>query len=372
MEDLHKHKFIVFCSDHYNPLGVCRSLGEKGLSPIVILVGEKSILVAKSKYVKTIHKVSTIEDGLTYLIKAYGNCTLNPFVYSCSDDIQSILDYNYELLKDKFYFFNAGENGRINYYMEKIAITNLAENCGIPKPKGCVLKCGELPKNLSYPVLTKVTKSTKGAWKNDVFICKSEMELSNAYKKIKAEEVLVQEYINKKNEICLDGFSINGGEEIWMPYTSEYIRFTPKGYGNYMWIKPFTNEIIKQQVSNIIKEVRFSGIFSVEILIDFEDNLYFLEVNFRNSTWSYAYTYAGLNLPYYWAKSTLEGYIDYASVTLRNKPFKAMAEFNDYQESVKTGKVSFWKWLKDFISCEVSFVYNNKDIIPFLSRLFLK
>lgn len=34
---LRKHKFIVFSQDHYNPLNVIRSLGEKGLNPISIL-----------------------------------------------------------------------------------------------------------------------------------------------------------------------------------------------------------------------------------------------------------------------------------------------------------------------------------------------
>ena len=35
--ELKKHKFIVFSQDHYNPLDVIRSLGEKNLNPISIL-----------------------------------------------------------------------------------------------------------------------------------------------------------------------------------------------------------------------------------------------------------------------------------------------------------------------------------------------
>ena len=37
-KELSKHKFIVFCSDHYNSLGVVRSLGEAGIASIVILI----------------------------------------------------------------------------------------------------------------------------------------------------------------------------------------------------------------------------------------------------------------------------------------------------------------------------------------------
>ena len=40
---LRKHKFIVFSQDHYNPLNVIRSLGEKGVNPISILYTYKSL-----------------------------------------------------------------------------------------------------------------------------------------------------------------------------------------------------------------------------------------------------------------------------------------------------------------------------------------
>ena len=52
---IYKHKFIVFAIDHFNSLGIIRSLGEKGINPIVVLYGEKSKLVQKSKYINFIH-----------------------------------------------------------------------------------------------------------------------------------------------------------------------------------------------------------------------------------------------------------------------------------------------------------------------------
>lgn len=78
-----------------------------------------------------------------------------------------------------------------------------------------------------------------------------------------------------------------------------------KIYGPYMVLRPFFDERVMSKVKAILKEVGFTGIFSVVFLIDQDDNLYFLEVNFRNSTWSYAYTRGGYNMPYLWAKATL-------------------------------------------------------------------
>lgn len=362
------HKFIVFCVDHYNPLGMCRSLGEEGIRPIVILIGEHPVLINHCKYVKTLHMVKTPKDGLTLLINRYGNEPEKPFVLTGSDDLTELLDQHYDDLIDKFYFFNAGAKGMISYYMNKETICDLAQKCGLDKPNGEILHRGEVPASLKYPIITKVTMSIKGAWKKDVHICKDKQELIDVWPNIKANEILAQEYIVKKNELCVDGFSINGGAEVCFPNTSEYIRFTKDGYGNYMWIKPYEDAEVREKIKHIMRETNFSGIFSLECLIDQNDKLHFLEVNFRNSTWSYAYTFAGLNLPYHWAKATLEGHIDYSGIHLITKPFRAMAEINDFREAAR--KVGFMKWFWQFMTVDVHYTFNKKDMKPFFAELF--
>ena len=80
-EELALHKFIVFCGDHYNPLGVVRSLGEKKIYPIVILVAKNPHTVNLSRYAKKIHRVIDIESGLKILLQIYGSEKKKPFVY---------------------------------------------------------------------------------------------------------------------------------------------------------------------------------------------------------------------------------------------------------------------------------------------------
>ncbi len=370
MDDLRNHKCIVFGGDHYNPLGICRSLGEEGIRVYYVLIGKESTLIKRCKYIKALYYVNSSEEGLTLIMKEFGSETFKPFIFTAADDTTELLDQHYDELKDKFYFFNGGGKGVITKYMNKEEICNVAEKCGIPKPKGEVLKRGEYPKTLRYPIITKVTMSVKGAWKKDVHICQNEEELREAWNLIKADEILCQEYIEKKNELCVDGFSIKGGEEVIFPNTSEYIRFTKDGYGNYMWIKPYNNTEVRKKIHNIIKETNFSGVFSLECLIDKGDNLYFLEVNFRNSTWSYAYTYAGLNLPYQWAMATLNGKIDVKELHIKKEPFKAMAEFNDITNARHDYNIGVWTWLKQAWNCDVLFVYNKRDMAPFLSIVF--
>ena len=94
---------------------------------------------------------------------------------------------------------------------------------------------------------------------------------------------------------------------------------------------------------------------------------YFLEVNFRASTWNYALTVGGANQPYYWAKSTLMGRIPSEEMTLRDKPFKAIVEPSDFKRNIR--KLGLFKWLMDLKSAECHYYYNKKDPWPFIFYL---
>lgn len=42
-------------------------------------------------------------------------------------------------------------------------------------------------------------------------ICNNEEDLLAVYKTINTDKILVQEYVQKKNELCINGMSISGG-----------------------------------------------------------------------------------------------------------------------------------------------------------------
>lgn len=364
-----QHKHICLVEDHYNPLGIVRSLGEVGIKPIVILCSQKPYLVNKSKYVGELHQFSTIEDGLQFIIKKYGNEKLKPFIYNGSDNVTLLLDKNYLLLKDKFYFTHG--HGGIEKYLQKYDITKTAEKFGLNIPKEELLNVGEIPSTLNYPVFTKATTSSNGGtWKDQAFICHNEDELKKAYSKIKSSKILVQEYIEKKNELCIDGISINGGEQVYMPYACHYYRFKEDSYGNYMYFFPFSDSELIEKIKSVIKAAQFTGIFCIEFLVDQKNDNYFLEVNFRNSGWSYAFTYGGFNLPVRWAISTIENNL-YLNDFKPLQHFNAMAEFSDFRDFVlKKKTLSFKQWLTEFRNCECCFIHNKKDMAPFYSELF--
>ena len=370
--ELKKHKFIVFCSDHYNPLGIVRSLGEKGIRPIVVLNIEnvKPSLIVKSKYPQIIHKVDSAKSGRELSVDKYGNeKDCKPFIYSSSDDICQLLDENYDRLKDSFFFFHGKYQGIVSYYLKKDNINALAIQKGGSVLKNEVIKKGEMPKTLRFPIITKALSSTLYAWKDEMHICKNEDELKGIFKDLRSEKILTQEYIYKKNELCLDGFSINGGEEVYIPYFSSYLRFSDMSYGGYMELRPFEDCEVYKCISEMLKEIGFTGIFEAEFLVDENDNNWFLEINFRNSTWSYAYTYGGVNMPYLWAEGELYGRID-SKFNLKSS-FKAISEWDDYYMSVQNGHMPIRKWLRDFKAADVHYLYNELDKKPFNIYIYI-
>lgn len=368
LDEVKRHKHIILAFDHYNTLGVLRSLALEDIHPIVILYGKNIHVVPKSRYITTLYCVETVEQGYKLLIDLYGSEKNKPFLYSCDDFVESYLDERYNEVISRFFFFDGGKPGIITNYMNKEKISNLAEECGARVPKTEKVKRGELPKSLRYPVITKTMMSIQGAWKNDYHICFNEMELNEAYKSIKAENLLVEEYITKKNELCLDGFCVNHGEEVCIPFQSTYLRVAPGKYGNYMTLELFKNDHVLGIVKKILQKSRFNGIFSVEFLIDQNSNLFFLEVNFRNSTWSWAYTKGGVNMPVEWAKATLLGHIDWENIKPRTTPFKAMAETPDFRDFVRSGKIRFTTWLRELYQCDCLFFYDKHDPKPAFSE----
>ena len=215
MNRIFEHKHIIIGGDNLNSLSIIRSLGEKGIFPIAIIVQENHLpQVRKSKYVKNYIETSSFDESFDVLL-SYGDVSCPPFVYTSDDNHQSMLDEHYDQLVNKFHFFNAGQAGRINYYMDKENLCQLANECGFRVPKREVVNLGVLPTQITYPVITKTINSYSAGWKRDVGIYYSESELSDAYKGMISERLLLQEYITKKNELEVHGFSINGGEEVF-------------------------------------------------------------------------------------------------------------------------------------------------------------
>lgn len=358
-------QYIVFGFEHYNPLGLARSLGENGIKPIGIIIRNSRKITSKSKFFDKIYFVNTIEEGYEVLKSRFkGN---QNFIFSSDDQIANFLDEHYDELKKNFIFFNAGGKGTVAYYQNKYNILKMAEKHGISYLKTWVVKKGEVPADIQYPIITKAMISTLDNWKDDMIICHNEAELVDAYKIVRSETVLLQKYIKKKNELCMEGCSVQRGKDTLISIASQYNYQLEDSYSPYMRVSNLKDEELKEKLKKMIADIGYEGIFEIEFLVDQDNSLYFLEINFRNSTWSYASTVAGMPLPVIWAQGMLEEAEVSSCEKKIEEPFDAIVEFDDYRRRVKTGMISKKQWLKDLKAAKCKYYIGKRDIKPFLS-----
>ena len=359
------HLFIVFSKEHYNSLGIIRSLGKCGIETVFIAVSTNRPASRMSKFIKEVHLVASKEEGIKLLFDKYGNMKKKPFLFTSDDEIQQLVDENYSLLYNRFYFFNAGRDGRITQYMNKEEVLLIARKHGLFIPTSLVVNRGEVPSNIDYPIITKSISPNIGGWKKDVHICYSEKDLKSAFEDILSPKVLLQEYIDKDNECCLEGLSIKSGKQIIIPMAIKYNYIIQGYYSPYMTAYPYDNQDIISKVKSIIEEIGYEGLFDVEFIVDKNGKMFFTEINFRNSIWDYIGVFDGIPFPLIWAESTLYGTIDKKWNRTLSKELIAMVEPIDYGIRVEKGSLNVSEWLNDFRCSDVLFYHDKDDFEPF-------
>ena len=372
MDNIYNHKFIIIGSDHSNTLGQIRCLGEKGIRPIVVITEQHPYIIKKSKYLGELHQVDTIADAPRYVAEHWGNEPEKPFIYTDRDDFMCAIDDCYDLLEGRFYFWNAGEKGRIRKLINKEEQMAIAKECGlnvIPTEK---VKRGELPKQLEYPIFTKATNSLNPFWKANAFVCHNEAELLDAYQHMGIDEVLLQKYIDKKDEMPIEGISLDGGREVKLLVKKSSIRFAKNGFGVYSQLLPFHDVDIEKKVTAFMRLAGYTGIFEVEFIVDQSGTSYFMEVNFRNTMFNHACADYGVNIPFFYAVWSLNRKIEIGSLKLSEKKHRLIYEFEDFRESVVLGPVCFLQWLRDFLFADSYLYYDKHDKKPFCFLLWKK
>ena len=101
--DIDKHLFIILASYSSNALGQIRSLGEKGIKPIVVLTHKSTFRIDKSKYILKLYDVNSFNEGLDLIIQKYKDSENKPFIYTDCDEVMGIIDKRYDELKDNFF-----------------------------------------------------------------------------------------------------------------------------------------------------------------------------------------------------------------------------------------------------------------------------
>lgn len=362
------HLVIVFALEHYNPLNMIRAFGEQGINPVYISVKRRYEVATKSKYISKLHCVDSVEDGFLLLINQYGGLSeetgKKPYILFSDDKSVGYFDLHFEEWKDKFITYNAGCNGRINEFMDKYEIQQCAKRHGFNVLDSYIIKKGDpVPDGLWYPIITKDISPNLGSWKSDVFICQNKQELVEALEKITCPLIMLQHFVDKQNEMALEGYTINNGKEMQIITQMKWKYLIQGYYSPFHDVCMFTDKYMEIRLQAMFEEIGFEGVFEVEFLIDKDGTYYFMETNFRASAWNPTCKFAGMPLPYLWVKGMMNGYID-PNDRKEFEPFTSMSEIIDYSKRVEGGLCSIAEWLRDFKDAKCVYIYDKEDRGP--------
>ncbi len=362
------HLVIVFALEHYNPLNMIRAMGENAVNPVYISVKRRYEVATKSKYISKLYRVASVEEGYELLMREYSDevdkIGKKPYILFSDDKSVGYFDLRYDEWKDMFITYNAGHRGRINEFMDKYEIQQCAKRHGFKVLDSYVIgRDDKLPKNLWYPIITKDISPNSGSWKGDVYICRDEKELREAIAKIESSQIMIQHFVDKQNELALEGYTINHGTEMQIITEMKWKYLIQGYYSPYHDVKMFEDKEMEAKLLSMFTEIGFEGVFEVEFLIDKDGTYYFMETNFRASAWNPTCKFAGMPLPYLWIKGMENGYINPAD-RKSFEPFTSMSEVIDYGKRVEGGMCSIAEWLRDFKDAKCVYIYDKEDRGP--------
>jgi D-aspartate ligase len=369
------NEVLVIGGNHQNPLGLIEALGQKGLSPYVIINDNcKSSFVLKSKFIKKGWICPTDAEVLDCIIKNFKDTKLKTVAFACSDNIACLLNENYNKLHDILYLPTINEQGHLTQWMDKEKMIKVAKSLGMNVPSTWLVVNKLIPDDIEYPCVTKSLSSVKKG-KSEFALCNSREELLEFIDNhVHSHTIQVQKYIDMEFEFQYLGCSLNRGEEIIIPGHT-HIEETNK-FNNITFLKYKEGRVIEDpttllKTEEFIRESGYSGLFSVEFMHDKVGRDYFLEMNFRNDGNGIVATAAGTNLPYIWyLYCTGDDYkMEIASSYVKET---YCAPEDSYFISMLQGEISYKTWLKNMkkVTCYITYFKNDRG--PFWALMWLQ
>lgn len=376
MKQLIPNKVIVIGNSHHNSLGIIRSLGEFGCRVFHIVLSNKEGFTTKSRYIKKFWCSNDEKKVIEILINEFGDDKEKPIIIAAGDRSASIIDRNINLLSNYFIFSSVKntECGIINM-MEKSKMNMLAEEHGFLVPKSFNFKFSETPIEqaiatipIEYPCIVKPLQSIDGS-KRDISVCEDANILVAVLKMLNNQynEVLIQEFIEKEGELGIQGFSTYGGKNVIVPGIIVKIRQSRVAPGSTTYAKLAKKHSLVElpKIESLIKDLGYTGIFDIELIYK-GNRVYFIEMNFRNGAYGYAFTKAGVNIPALWCLNIIGHDIFGVPLVIDNE-LTLMDEIADFRNVIDK-RIGLLKWIMQFLSTDVHLLFNKRDLKPFIYR----
>lgn len=356
---------VVISENHYNGLGIIRSLGEEDISVSLILTTtEIDTYIDYSKYVERTVKVSGEEKeilkAVNQIVKSSNDIY---FLFPVTDFSAMVIDKNLSTFPQNVVFPHMTGN---MYKMQNKSVAKIiAQQCGIAVVNSIEVNFKDGKKVIwdEYPAIVKPLISIEGR-KSDIAIVRDCIELErelDRFAKMRYDQVMIERYIYGQDEYMLEiqGCSSESKVEIVGIIKKEREYPMHRGstsYARVLNIHPAVNyEIVKE----FIRKTKYVGIFDLEL--KYVDGVaYYIECNFRNGAPSYAFTLKGKNVPMLWISIMCDKDTDASDDRFEESNF--MCEQTDLLNALKK-EVPITKWIKEYISSNHIFCRKN-DLRP--------
>lgn len=368
---------VVVGRDHQNTLGVIRSLGEGGICVKAVILSEGGVCsTAHSKYIDEAFVIR--EEALIDTLTALGNqmdCKV-PLI-PCGDDTAASVDLAHERLAELYHLPHVGEGGNMLRMMNKMAMLETAREAGLKVPKWVSLswedfaRLEELCGRLRFPVILKPIRLLPGGtFEFRILQTVDELVASLDYITSNCLSVIVQEYIQKTGEYGVNACRLLRSGENVFGGVIEKKRFSQSSLGSTTagTILPDEHGLC-DAARRFVEHIDYRGIFDMEFITDGTD-FYFVEMNFRNGGYGYAYTKAGRNFPAIWAKEAAGMNVEKEVGSPVRKTF-FINESADLQ-NVRAGNTSIFTWFADVLRAKAHMYINYRDMKPLLKKITRK
>jgi len=355
------NKIIIIGVSHHNTLGMIRCVGLAGYRADLILIGNSNSYVTKSRYLNNIYCISDNKDIITVLEREYTNYEEKPIILTCTDKAESELDLQFNTLKNRFFFFNCGNDGLVTHFMNKQIQSSIAKDVGLTIPESFEYH-NDLA-NYIYPCIIKPVESIHGG--KLLAICNNDSEFKTRISQFDKDDIiLIQQFIEKDSEIVVLGLAVNG--KIIIPgFILKHREFN--GGTLYSTVKSTESldYTLIAKCKEMIKKMGYEGLFGIEF-IHSKGIFYFIEVNLRNDATTYSLCSAGVNLPDLYIKlkngRNVTGYS-------RVREIQSIVEFNDYKHRPQYN-VHLSKWISQYLKSKCKYYYCLRDPLPFFYAPF--
>lgn len=362
---------IVLSEDHYNALGVVRSLGLAKIPVRLVLTEQGKSFCDKSRYVSSSIKVANNEKTIIdNIVKYTKDVNTRYFLFPLNDVAAQLVSRNISRFKDNI--ICPTMNRDMKRFSDKTLMKGWAKNHGLNVPKGRIIDLYKLREEWNiFPAIMKPKISVEGI-KSDIVTAYSIQEYNEALKAFKKKgykDILIEEFIcgNDEHMIEIMGERSNKNGCSFAGIIKK-IREFPIHNGSTSFARIVQSHIgIELSVlATMMDEISFNGLFDFEFKYA-NGKAYFIECNFRNGAPGWAFTKIGKNLPLMWICGCIGIPITQTKILTNKDLF--MCEHYDIINMLKKD-VGVLEWLENFFQSS-KVLWLTKDIIPVLTYYYI-